>query len=702
MIIMKKMQRIVGWGVLWLLMAFLCVSLLWTPKQWARDLVEEENVIWSFTPSDVVFTNACVVDENGNVTITEEDSQMVLDRKELSGAAVVIQFANPIPCDIIGQMYLDYGDGFSEYGTVYGSALAGSKTLCFTLQTTEPFMQIRIDIDQNYTFENIVVCRDTPAKIYYGRVHGKRYFALGLVTATLLTGVLWLLDRKFYLFEKLFGWMGTKKKAFIRLLLCIAVLCLLSSLIALIVCHGQMNWALAAFVGTSIGAVLCMFFGFADMEQKPEKTFAGLLFLCGLAMILVSPFGHTSWDEDTHYRWALADSAIGSVGVTEADFSVISNDPAFYEKTGTYSGNLAKIAAYNEQYQGNVEARSENFHLSHVLYGIAIALLRMGGCSFYWVYTLGKLPALILYTILCYFGMKRLKSGKMILAVIAMFPTTIFLAANYSYDYWVTGFSILGMAYFVGMCQEKEQYAGVKDTLVMCASFALACYPKEIYIAFLLIPFFMKGHKLLNKKKYYIICVTAFVILMAFLISRVLLETGGAGDARGGEGVDPAGQIAYILSNFGDFVGMLLRFLKDYLSVGKMTLYMSNFAYLGIAGGSGVIILLLFFVAATDKGECDVAAYSVWVRIYTVLMYVGTAALIAVSMYIAYTPVGTDGVAGAQPRYLIPLIYPLAAVIFGKGVWHPRKKRWYYIGILAVMTVVNMYATATVMLNKMM
>jgi uncharacterized membrane protein len=445
-----------------------------------------------------------------------------------------------------------------------------------------------------------------------------------------------------------------------------------------------------------------MVFGFADMEQKPEKTFAGLLFLCGLTMILVSPFGHTSWDEDTHYRWALAESAIGRVGVTEADFSVISDDLAFYEKTGTYSGNLAKIAAYNEQYQGNVEGRTESFHLSHVFYGIAIALLRMSGCSFYWVYTLGKLPALILYTILCYFGMKRLQSGKMILAVIAMFPTTIFLAANYSYDYWVTGFSMLGMAYFVGMCQEKERHVGMKDTIVMCASFALACYPKEIYIAFLLIPFFMKGQKILSKKKYYLVCITAVGILMAFLLSRVLLETGGTGDARGGAGVNPAEQIAYIGSNFGTFVGMLLRFLKDYLSVGEMPYYISNFAYLGIAGGSWIVILLLFFVAATDKGDCDVAAYSIWVRIYTVLMYAGTAALIAASMYIAYTPVGTDGVAGAQPRYLIPLIYPMAAVLLGKGIWHPRRKRWYYAGILTVMTVVNMYAAATVMLNKMM
>lgn len=43
----------------------------------------------------------------------------------------------------------------------------------------------------------------------------------------------------------------------------------------------------------------------------------------------------------------------------------------------------------------------------------------------------------------------------MILAVVAMFPTSLFIASNYSYDTWVIGFVMIGMAYFVGNCQEE-------------------------------------------------------------------------------------------------------------------------------------------------------------------------------------------------------------------------------------------------------
>ncbi len=60
---------------------------------------------------------------------------------------------------------------------------------------------------------------------------------------------------------------------------------------------------------------------------------------------------------------------------------------------------------------------------------------------------------LLTYALTVYFAIRKLKSGKMIMSVIALFPTNIVLASNYSYDPWVTGFSLLGTAYFVSEMQ---------------------------------------------------------------------------------------------------------------------------------------------------------------------------------------------------------------------------------------------------------
>ena len=76
----------------------------------------------------------------------------------------------------------------------------------------------------------------------------------------------------------------------------------------------------------------------------------------------------------------------------------------------------------------------------------------------------------------------------------------------------------------------------------------------------------------------------------------------------------------------------------------------------------------MVFTTLTDKREYDVKAYSKIVYIYDILMFFGTVVLIATSLYIAYTEVGSNTIAGCQSRYITPLIYPLFAVLGGSGI----------------------------------
>ena len=86
-----------------------------------------------------------------------------------------------------------------------------------------------------------------------------------------------------------------------------------------------------------------------------------------------------------------------------------------------------------------------------------MSLSRFAGLSYYEIVTISKLGSALVFCFVCYLAMRRLKSGKMILAVVAMFPTSLYLASSFSYDYWVNCFTILGMAYFVANLQEKDE-----------------------------------------------------------------------------------------------------------------------------------------------------------------------------------------------------------------------------------------------------
>ena len=84
--------------------------------------------------------------------------------------------------------------------------------------------------------------------------------------------------------------------------------------------------------------------------------------------------------------------------------------------------------------------------------------------------------------------------------------------------------------------------------------------------------------------------------------------------------------------------------------------------------GGQICCLLILLMAIFDKGEVDSKAYPVYLRICIVAISIGIVVMCATALYIAYTPVGENTIAGCQPRYVLPVIYPLAAVIFGRGI----------------------------------
>ena len=117
--------------------------------------------------------------------------------------------------------------------------------------------------------------------------------------------------------------------------------------------------------------------------------------------------------------------------------------------------------------------------------------------------------------------------------------------------------------------------------------------------------------------------------------------------------------------------------------------YISHLAYLGIGSGSVVFIVLLGVNFLFDRDQAYTKeTRSNWLtRIYVVLMYIGGSALIATSMYVAFTPVGSNTIFGCQARYLIPLIFPLLSIWSMNGIKSviPQK-------LLYGMTIVGCYS----------
>ena len=169
------------------------------------------------------------------------------------------------------------------------------------------------------------------------------------------------------------------------------------------------------------------------------------------------------------------------------------------------------------------------------------------------------------------------------------------------------------------------------------------------------------------RRKYVIACISVIILICFTLMLPFLLNVGSYTDVRGGSDVSTTGQISYILHNPFEYAKTLLYFMADYTSFAQASYYSSFYAYVSIySHASGPIsfcatatLLIVLFCAFTDKGECDDFKKVGWYKLLMVGSAFATLVLIASALYITFTAVGSQTIAGCQWRYIVPSLFPL-------------------------------------------
>lgn len=675
-IVAKKLDRKnIVLIVLSFIVAFVvATSLLWTPQVILDCDVDAFEAISTYAPTEVDGLVNCTLDAEGNFVATDGDPNLIINNVTNPGRILMVTFKEPLSKEVEMEAFRNEGWGFNEAQKVKKTIEAGSTYAYFVFPSTA-YTDVRVDIGIDCKIENVQLGNE--GLIETNATNNPYWFVGAFGFAALVAIAVYILDQKKCVAEKIIAWFVEHKSMIIKSIISLIIFGIIAAVVSVVICEvvndiifmsvkGLYTFAVvAAFVFFLQCGIACLWHYRKSLVQDFEKVFAMMLLIVGFAMIVDAPFAHLSWDTENHYRMALDASFLGDAKITQTEFLV--RLPAYDTLIkDTPDGNFINMGILSFGYNDVISSYEDaKISLAHMPSGIFIALGRLIGLPFIAIYVLGKIPNLLIYTLLCYLGMKQLKDGKMILAVIALFPTNILLATNYSYDYWVTGFSLFAMAYFVGTLQNQERKVNGKDAFIISACFALGCLPKLIYFPLLLIPFLMPPKKIENHKKYYLIVMLMLIALVALFMMESMAQATGGGDSRGGSTVGPADQLAYVFGDIWNYAEILLRFLfTQYLTVDNMQNYISNYAYLGVAGGSMIFIVLMVVTFLFDRNEVYTKeTKSDWInRIYTILMYFGGAALVASSMYVAFTPVGLDTILGCQARYMIPWIYPLLSI----------------------------------------
>ena len=679
------------------------------PMQTIARFVPEGQAIVTFLPEDIDSLSGAEIYDNGDVKITAGNPNVYLSDINCTTRTIAINFKEPVTESFAAVMYYDTGKGLNESEKVYSSAFKGDSWICFALPADNHCVAARIDINIEYKINSINVY-DTEPNMVLSKIVNPwwEYVVCAIISIAAFVAVFFL-DIKFKFFDKMCDCLKNNKfsifRGFIGFVGCVLLSAGVEILCGLIFgpsTAGQ-NFNIYRFL-LICGIFLCLLaiiFFVRTVDKKPERLFLVIMLIAGFVMIFASPFGHIAWDVETHYRWALNSSYIGQSYKTAADRFVINNQDLYWSKETALDNqnNIELVNAFDDYV---IEEFYQSKHLTHIPSGIFIALSRFFGLNFYWTLTLGRVPNLLIYAFACYFGMKKLKSGKMIMAVLAFFPTNLFIATNFSYDYWLNGFSMLGIAYFVSEMQQPEKQITLRDNIIMCASLALACLPKQIYAPLLLVPFFLRKINFEKRKRYYAICMSAFLVLVVLLAIRSFSSVTSAGDLRGGSSVGPMQQVKFILGNPFTYTKTLLNFLWSYLSIGGAKEYICNMAYIGYGFGHGIMLSLMIFTAFTDKNKYDINNKYLLVKSFNLLLLFGVTSLVATALYISFTAVGSDVIQGCQGRYLMPLLLPVMSVIGSGFINSTVNRKWYNSLILSCCGLVNFVTIALTMTAKLL
>lgn len=415
-------------------------------------------------------------------------------------------------------------------------------------------------------------------------------------------------------------------------------------------------------------------------KSSSSLAFIGIITI-GLGYQIASPLAYVSWDELIHYRRAdnhpiatLAPKHFRDIYWTPGTIphSNSAQEQAWLDKhydDAYRSSERVQRLSSDENIQSNVMLGSGSFAQLFLPYNMmayspsafGLAVGRTMGLDNSAIFRLGRVFNFLAYAVLVFLALRQVK-GNMQTAglLVALLPTSVFIAAHYGYDSWVNGWVLLAMCMFAATMQSERTRSPVYLFLAPTALF-VGLGPKAIYFPLFGIFILVRKEAFASIRAYwaYLTYVASLALLaLLSIVAPMILDGVASGDKRGGPDVDSKAQILHILHDPLNYFGQLSSFLLKYLDPTQFDNAFTRVGYLGYSPGFWMIFAFFALVLLTAKKQHS-PKINCWHRIYISGLVIATVALIATALYVSFTPVGASHFAGVQKRYLLPLFMPM-------------------------------------------
>ena len=432
-------------------------------------------------------------------------------------------------------------------------------------------------------------------------------------------------------------------------------------------------------------------------------------FIMGLMFISTIDFRLKGWDEQHHFNEAWKGSFIGMVKDNDI-ISEIRTESKYTHRWET--DNLSEHEYvlserdFRQEYNNTDERNTISIsRLPYLPHSIGLLIGRMINLPADALFCFGKVFGLLFYLLILGIAGIMCPHFRNIIYVIGLLPTSLFLASVYSYDPFLISLTLLGMAIMM------EEYLR-EDEVRMSRFFAsvicilIGCIPKEIYI-FLVIPWlFFDKSKYKSVKEYRIsLLVTICVLLIglsSFIVPTLLSLSGGEdiySDYRRPEANVPE-QIKHVFNHPLKYAGILL---------GSIYGTMDDFLFGSIYGLLGYLVFCIEIVTRTfpillivagllqaNQWNSSAKKPVVSVKMKVVLFTVISIVIIVMwsVLYACFTSVGANRIDGVQPRYYLPILFPICMLLFTDKIHFDYELSRYnkiFMGLFMMACIFSMY-----------
>ena len=455
--------------------------------------------------------------------------------------------------------------------------------------------------------------------------------------------------------------------------------------------------------------------------QKPEYGFLIVGLCCGIFLATAMPaVTALSFDDQIHFEnvWNLSfgkylRTSASSDSLAALSWTTAQNDSFIYAQD-TYADYLRLVEqvdapASNVLTEPSSTGRQQWIltNTGYITQALGMALARWMGLPMHMQIIAARLGNMLGYVLLCFAAIHFLKRFKLTFAAIALMPTPMFMASNFSYDPLCTGLCMLGTALIIDAVLDRDTRISWKRLLGIFVSFMLACNIKAVYAPLLLLVLLLPRSKFASRGQAVYVKVISMV-LMLVAVGGILLDISGdinvIQDTRG-DGADSAGQIAFVLSHpltyFGYFISALWNGFQVYLLDSPRL----TWAYLGSCSGiwATFSLMLMLFTCYTDNDTAFAQRVS-WQQRIGLLLVAGIATgLMFTAMYVGFSAVGSSSFGGVQGRYMLPILPLFALLLSPNGVKNAMNKTgWHMVFSLGNLLILMATCYELVLVNLML